>query len=458
LKKALIFIGILSLALTGCKIKEDTNDMIFEEILEDYDEAHKSEYGMENGIPLELLLGDGESDAEPEVKDEELEYDEDFDGPYLMEGMIANNGGYIVKYGNEIIFRIPNSESLGETYSKDSFIDDYVGKTTLYRYSPSDGELNSIYVEDGYGPLVISSDKFYTNQMWFDQNGNEIGKYVMYDSITATSSDSAGMLECNILLGTDSRGINVVMRNSNDGYIVVLRDGATVYSEYINRFIAYVGCERNRLYYIECVSVDGYDRNQLSEINLKTGEKRVMGYVSYPPVDSYEYVEQFEMIDGKIYFSLSFYAVEDYEYAGTVFCAATAGKSYTMRDNTPRLGKDEKFESTPAFRVKNDYMKQCDGVPGDVGVDAEGNLGYYDEKGKLVKVTGGFNTKYNASRPGAPVYMTGAMIDGQIYVIQSVLDRYPYGDTDTKEAYIQKSIEVLSIDTKTGERTSIISY
>lgn len=471
MKRLLTIILCMTILITGCSFAEETNDLVFEEIIKDTDE--ELEYDFDRPIISEDIFALGPEISETdEPENVVIEPDEDFDNPENFAPRVVHNDDYFVQYDDTVIFRLARLDDANDyymPYSDGVFEDEYNGHTDLYKYNVKTGSLEELTEENGYdadngfGKLIISGDWLYISKIKDVNdysNGFNAARYPMSNIGKDMNKE---IISTTNLLGTDPIGKNVVFFDDNTRELTVYNNetDGLAYNDVVINFVYYVGCNRNRVYYVEVQPLDDeYNCQVLVEANIKTNEKKNIGIVPYREyVADYEQVTQTQFLEGQIFFTIAFFNGQgaDKFCRSVSYCHAVMGKTTSARDITPPKSKFERFGDylvPPKFRVETGKsgkygVKLCDGIPGEAGVDDKGHLGYYDEKGELVPVATGFQSEFSEINPSAMVVSKACIIDDKIYVIQNRLKLI------SPNVYKRSATEAVVVDVNTGEKKII---
>lgn len=417
-------------------------------------------------MPNETITEENEAEETVDVAEEEQTSNEQ----EATETGVVNNNHFFVMADGKVYFHIADTESLGKT----ALFGEYSGyecpKTNLYCYDPAIDKLETLTTDHACGRISVQGDSIYT----FDSPEEEMGS----DNGMSRYSLEKGAPELTIALGSyedmigaDDKGTYLVTGYSeySEGnelqQIKIYKDGEVQSTYDIESYPYRAKIEDDSIIYIcsgEEYSIDNGETTEtgtefnLMQLDITTGEKIKLGSLPHLVLNyanSIGGIDEIMSDEDNIYFNYSSYGGTGHFYQGEgYFVKAVKGQadSISVKDVSGSTDGEGDIEPT-SFAVINKEMVEAQGEPGKCEVNYEGDLGYYDEQGKWVKVASGWATElYNDDEDYKGVEISEKVGD-YIYLIYNDNVHVPEEDIGWRYAYRRKAVDVYRVSVETGE-------
>ena len=380
--KSLLFVGTISLLITGCQSSNSIND---------------------DNTQMESAIDNSNY------------------------SMIYNNNSDLIQYGNKVYFKAGTEDNLNKPVELGDFRKNDNDATILVGFDNDTHLVENLSETTGYGKLAISKGCLYYEDI-VKENSKVLKKLSVIELDAGSKEPKA--IEDEILLGGDSQGMYVSTLKKEDDvdYLCVYRGKSQINKKIVYNYQEYIGMDADGVYY---VSKNEVGDNVLTQVNLISGEIINLGQFPTDPEGGTEpKIDQFTSDNQNVYIGYGFYDY-DGKYVKGYHIKATKN---TEDDLAPSIIKTKSgMKETPKFYVKKGKMKKTDGEPYSARVDEAGNIGFYNEKGVFVSVAPNYTSKdiVDAVNVIEEVYY----INGRIYFVRDERERVPEAEKGWKEVY-----------------------
>ncbi|MCR5268457.1 MAG: YgdI/YgdR family lipoprotein [Lachnospiraceae bacterium] len=453
MKKKIVFAMIcivLSVGLAACGSK-NADDSTREQLSKKIRDLSDKDGGPADPGVEEVLTESGTKDAPEEGGSLEENGSEETG----RTDVIAGNGGHFVEYDGKVYFRIPDENAMKQSALFGEY--DQLGgnaSCTVAALNLQTMKTEKLFSYTSCGPMVISGGHLVlaTNDMTDD----DFVQVLTFDG--AVVKDLPGSR----IFGALPSGEYFVTGGYEDDYeqhmYICDENGSSRKVQNTMQIHAFAGLE-DELYCITykdettpygCFA--GYD--------LATGEETLYGtfpeiseYSRYPGEPEYLYVE-----DGTVYLQMSAYEGTGHFYAGSRWFSAKCGETGSLTEITPAGTPSEDVEEgllCPAVMLKDGRLIFTEGKPLSADVDADGDVGYYDENGEFVKCASGYGFIYHESGDVQKQTEICELVDGGIYIVRNSEVYDPDASIGWREAFMRQETRIERLDVGSGANVLI---
>ena len=424
---------------------------------------------------------------------------------------VFNNGGYFVKEGTKVYFRTPGGDNMRTPELWGEYVNtDTEGSSYFTCYDTETGETEFLFEDKGFGPIAISGDYFYFQEV--DEQGNSV-----VERVTKDGAEREPVKGAMFIRGAD--GNKVVLSgfdHASQGYSIEIYEGTEKIDAVVPQMQVsdYVGFADGYVIYETIQETEGGEYIfQLWSHSLETGAETLLGRV--PPASEFEAgwlrYDQFYLKDGRLVIGTGAYdgtahmyysgcylqadpavegsqevtdlesiplAAEAKAAAGETAAAeeAAAGETAAPADGTAESTEDtvadgpepaaageetaaaegpeeeEFLYRTPAFAVINGELRRTAGIPWTAEVnDKSGMLGYYDENGVWNPAASDWGTVTDDIEGTRTHLELAEYVDGDIFAYWNEEWRAEEADVGWREAYERKFAYIYIVDAETGK-------
>ncbi len=461
MKRLAVFIIslVMALSMAGCSAKKEdvstgeTAGIPAGEAVQAETEEKSEEPAMKiEGSPKAEDAAKAEDSAMAEESDQAQEATAEGNNT----GIVENNGGYFLKIGDEVYYRIQGENSLAKNAFNGEFLDspnldpakgadsDY--GSSIMKLNTGTQEITEAAYDFGYGPLFSDGKNLYLNEHDGDYT------YVKYLSLDGSAEGRLG--EGKIEGCSEASGLIAVSSMTTDTYESVL----SLYrgSELVNKFsntegFYYAGIDENGAYFVTA----GEEGRQASIYQLAGDGSEALCLGSCEAFDEgYAVFEQFLSTGDTVNFVISNRDGSAMMIQKVIVASAKPGQENSVsQTGVPDSFRYESGE--PMLPVIYDdgsgKVAYASTAPGTafLGSFEEGsNLMLTDETGKETQIITAFrlNPPGGDAVPERYVPQAAEYVGGDIYMIIALAERTPEEDIGWNESYGIKSMEYVRVD------------
>ena len=427
------------------------------------------------------------------------------------EAVIFNNAGYFVKEGTKVYFRTPGGDNMRTPELWGEYVNtDTEGSSYFTCYDTETGETEFLFEDKGFGPIAISGDYFYFQEV--DEQGNSV-----VERVTKDGAEREPVKGAMFIRGAD--GNKIVLSgfdHASQGYSIEIYEGTEKIDAVVPQMQVsdYVGFADGYVIYETIQETEGGEYIfQLWSHSLETGAETLLGRV--PPASEFEAgwlrYDQFYLKDGRLVIGTGAYdGTAHMYYSGCYLQAdpavegslevtdlesipladeakaaaeenaaaeeAAAGETAAPADGTTESTADTAADSlepaatgeetaaaegpeeeeflyrTPAFAVINGELRRTAGIPWTAEVnDKSGMLGFFDENGGWNPSAPDWGTVTDDIEGTRTHLELAEYVDGDIFAYWNEEWRAEEADVGWREAYERKFAYIYIVDAETGK-------
>lgn len=406
-----------------------------------------------------------------------MEYEEadfiELDAYYTNTGAeikrVKNNNGHFTAVGNEVYFHMPDGEALDTITLWDEFADADQGYTALYAYNSETKEIKKLDENNAWGTFTVSGPVLGYGGYRFN-NDIPTTSILSYD-LSDGKANIPDMEGIDLIAGDNQChymfGINYVADSQTgyeDGYyLTIILNGELDEEVYLGESFDYVAAGNDYLLYTGRGSDINSEMELLFDLDLRTKEVHCLGTLE---ASEYGYARagQSIIVNDRVYLSYDNYEGTGNFYAGSRYYTAVLGMEDSLNEvelagsSNKRADEwEEVIDKAPSFKIENNEMTICDGIPNTAGI-VEDEIGYYNDEGDFVAVAAGFG-RIDEANDGEHVreVEVAELVGDAIYVLINEADHISDEDIGWRYAYKRNSVIAKRIDINTDEVTELIS-
>ncbi len=371
-------------------------------------------------------------------------------------GIVENNGGYFLKIGDEVYYRIQGENSLAKNAFNGEFLDspnldpakgadsDY--GSSIMKLNTTTLEISEAAYDFGYGPLYSDGKYLYLNEHDGDYT------YVKYLSLDGSEEGRLGDGE--IKGCSEESGLVAVNSMTTDTYesVLSLYSGGKLVNKFSNtEGFYYAGIDANGAYFV----TPGEDGRQASVYQLAGDGSDALCLGSCKAFDEgYAVFEQFLSTGDTVNFVISNRDGSAMMIQQVILASAKAGQENSLSETgVPDSFKYESGEPMLPVIYEDGSGKVAfaSTAPGkaSLGSFEEGsNLTLADESGNQTEIITAFRLNPPGGDADAERYIPQAAeyVGGDIYLIIALAERTPEEDIGWNESYGIKSMEYVRVN------------
>lgn len=461
-KRILTIIIVALVVLSGCGKKnidashnEDENIAVIEqttdETVNDDETAFVTE---ENTEEIEESIQDTQ---------EEIVYSDD-EQKIPIDGVV-NNNAYFVQVDGKIYFHVVDADSMDKTALWANYVPYECGRTVLFEYDPVTDEATPIAYDYSSGKIGVNDNALYfeaysdSSLSEYGDPENRVDGYALdgktLKGMPVVKQDFLGVSPDGSFVATHKYEYSQIYDNNE---ISIYRYGKIRDKFQLDDYYDFVALGNNDIFYISRDEIE--NDFFLMRLNIDNGKITKLGLL--PKFDYSDWggnVDQCEIVDNRIYLSYSLYEGTGHFFSQGFFVIADiddVGDSLEYHDmnNYPGGELHEGEEWFTPFAVIEGELVISDGIPGTCEVKDD-MLGYYDNEGEWVPVVDGYGYTYYDDDNYRAVEQA-ELVGDSIYLYYNDNIRAPEDDIGWRYAYYRHTTDVIRVDIKTGEATTLV--
>ena len=244
---------------------------------------------------------------------------------------IENNGGYFVRCGDYIYFRVYGPDALPKTALWGEFMQPVSGgSSAIWRLNLKTNQYEELFDDGGYGGLWFFQDRLWLSRM------TELGNIVYtVDLETYQKND----LDWGSIMGISTDGSHLVYESYADNgqkfYVTGEEDMDHVVSATDGEFLTYCGAVGRDLFFLSHTYGSDKEADELWQLASKDGteEAELILLGTFPEAENGGVAEfvQFLADDERVYVSVEYREGTGHFYAGSHYVEAVPGREDSMK-------------------------------------------------------------------------------------------------------------------------------
>ncbi|MBQ9611488.1 MAG: hypothetical protein IJV14_02720 [Lachnospiraceae bacterium] len=362
-------------------------------------------------------------------------------GEAFLDGEVENNGGYFVRIGDRVYFRMYGPESL-DPITVGTNVLSYgtpAGGSRIQYYDIKTKEVVDAFADDGFGRLYAAANGF-----WFCRN--DAREDAAPDTVLYWVAEDGSESEdfgYGTPLGVSEDGAYVAFLPYDDNYgsIEILSGGemlSMVSPEY-NEDLTYIGMAEDQLIFLSRTKEDYVtSRHVLYSMDIVTSELTELGKIPYeensPIQDAYLIPEQYETEGREVYVLAAQYEGSEHFLQDYIAVKATAGKE----DSIELISYEEAVnDNLPGLVVTDGDAELLPAQPHTAGLSDGyfGSLDYYDSAFSAIQLVPDYVPDFNEDSLFRTALQTVEVVGDDVFVIRSIHERSPENDIGWRYAY-----------------------
>lgn len=408
------------------------------------------------------VVNESEDRSMPELEDDEIDTDgaaDTGDAQDISQLDVYNNNAHFVRRGDKVYFRMPNTLNYHEVALWGEYADVASYSQALMEYSLEDSKLTTLLHDSGSGIMGLGGNYLFFRDVEFNndiecevlasidlsEDGHTYNQMGFGDEIVGTTPDGKYTLSLSYSYTTDG----IYMASIN-----VYEQTIYVDSYDLEDFYGIAGFSNDNLFY--------WTSEYLIQLNIVTGEVVNLGKIPVAEYGACE-VEEFMVIDGKLYIGLAYYEGTGHFYSSGYHITAEIDKENSLtNEQLTNSMLDSDYEDNEAyvpFYVEDGKQILTDGIPETAYIGySDGVIGYYDEQGHKVDLVRGFETVYDDSYTCMIDVELAELVGDKLFFIKNTNIHVPDEDIGWRTAYMRIRAEYYMVDitTKKIERIADI--
>ena len=359
----------------------------------------------------------------------------------FIDGEVENNGGYFVRVGDRVYFRLYGQTSLDPvTVGTDVLSNGTAsGGSKIMYYDINTQEVAEAFPDDGFGRIYVASDGFWLCRR--EDNGDEAPEIVLY----RVSEDGSNIEDFGhgTPAGVSADGAYVAFLPYDEDYgsIEMLSGGemlSMVSPEY-GEDLTYIGIAEDQLVFLARTKEDyATSCHTLYSMDIVTTELTNLGKIPYEEnsfvQDAYLIPEQFETRGKDVYVLAAQYEGSGHFLQDYIAVHAVAGKA----NSVDLIDYEEATsEHLPGIVITDDGAKLLQVKPYTASLSEGyyGSLNYYDSIHSVIQLVPDYVPDFAEDSLYVTALQTVEVVGDDVFVIRSLHERSPENDIGWRYAY-----------------------